>query len=43
MKKILFVIIIVITLIIISNKSVYVNSYTKSDGTHVKAHYRSSP
>jgi hypothetical protein len=25
------------------SKDVYVNSYTRSDGTHVKGHYRSAP
>ena len=43
MKIVLIIIIIIIGFLYINNKYVHVGSYTKSDGTFVKEHYRSKP
>ncbi len=43
MKSFIFVVVIVVGIGYMFQKDVHVNSYTKSDGTFVKEHYRSSP
>ena len=43
LKIVVPVISLIIIVFLISNNNVHVNSYTKSDGTFVKEHYRSKP